>query len=411
MKKNFSNKVLWVAVLGILFNSCKEKQVEQSPNHSMDSHSSMHHDEVLDSAVARLTKPISKYVATNIKTVSPSWGVQVFAVDIPGRMTYDARNSTGISARISGRIEKLHIKYNYQPVQKGDPIMAIYSPELVSTQREVLLLKRSQSDQRMLSKAIQKLRYLGMSQQQINDVISKGDVQYRVTYYSPVSGYIMEQTANSPVQASLPVSSDLSEGMGDMSGSGSMSESALANNLAIPDRKNTSLSIREGQYLSTGKRLFTIYTNDNLLAEFSVNSQIASHLKVGQQILIDGKNQYDALILGEIGLIQPVYNEGQNFASIRVYLKNEDKKIGELLVGTLAIRSEESYWLPKDAVILLGNHAVLFRRMHHNFQSVPIDIGMRVNGMIEIKTDIEGWDIASNAAYLVDSESFISLNN
>ncbi|MCK7532523.1 MAG: efflux RND transporter periplasmic adaptor subunit [Marinilabiliales bacterium] len=59
-------------------------------------------------------------------------------VEALGAIGYDTREVGSLSARISGRIEKLYVRYRYQKITKGQRILDLYSPELVTAQQNPL---------------------------------------------------------------------------------------------------------------------------------------------------------------------------------------------------------------------------------------------------------------------------------
>ena len=64
-------------------------------------------------------------------------------VEALGSIAYDTRQVESISARVSGRVEKLYVRYRYQKINKGDRIMDIYSPELLTAQQNLLFLLKN----------------------------------------------------------------------------------------------------------------------------------------------------------------------------------------------------------------------------------------------------------------------------
>jgi Cu(I)/Ag(I) efflux system membrane fusion protein len=79
-----------------------------------------------------------------------------------GNIGYDTREVGSISARVSGRIEKLYVKYRYQRISKGQHILDIYSPELLTAQQNLLfLLKNDAGNTTMIQASKEKLLLLG----------------------------------------------------------------------------------------------------------------------------------------------------------------------------------------------------------------------------------------------------------
>jgi membrane fusion protein, copper/silver efflux system len=87
-----------------------------------------------------LLKPTNANSISSIKTVTPIRKTMVSKLNGNGLITYDTRQSYTIPVRFSGRVEKLYIRYNFQPVKKGQKILEAYSPDLVEAQRELLFL-------------------------------------------------------------------------------------------------------------------------------------------------------------------------------------------------------------------------------------------------------------------------------
>ncbi|MFY0255541.1 efflux RND transporter periplasmic adaptor subunit [Chitinophaga sp. 30R24] len=353
---------------------------------------------VIDSSIARLTKPVNTQVIATIPAISPESNTRIYSSEVSGVITYDTRNQTSISSRVGGRIERLLIKYNYQPVRVGQLIMEIYSPDLAAAQRELLYVARNTDN--MLPQAKQRLQLLGMQPAQINQVLKTGNILYRIPVYSNSSGYILEKsaTAASPIISPAPV-----EGvaMGGMEENVQVVGAVPATPVASP------VLLREGQYVNAGQSLFTIYQAKDLIAEFAFPPQLAARIKNGQKLLFYPIINNKALQPGNIGLIEPAFRNGENFTLARVYLDNNNYQVGQLLRAIVPIVYTEGWWLPKKAVWRSGNKSVVFKKENDGYVPVAVQTGVETKDMIQVITDIGDWKVATNAAYLVDSESFI----
>ena len=69
------------------------------------------------------------------------------------------------------------------------------------------------------------------------------------------------------------------------------------------------------------------------------------------------------------------------------------------------------WWVPASAVLQLGSKAVVFKNEGNVFVPKTVNTGMRNEGLVQIMESVSGWEIAKNAAYLVDSESFIRISS
>lgn len=366
-----------------------------------------HNDLVMDSSITRLTKPVNAQVIAAIPAISPESGTRIYASEVNGVITYDTRNQTSISSRVAGRVERLLIKYNYQPVKKGQLIMEIYSPDLAAAQRELLYVAHSSPD--MLAGARQRLQLLGMQPAQVDQVLRTGNVLYRIPVYSNSDGYILERSAVNTTAATPPPAAAAASGGDGMGSMGTGGASATAATQAAPAA--TPVLLREGQYVSAGQSLFTIYQAKSLVAEFAFPSQLAAGIKTGQPLLFYPTSDDNAMQSGAIGLIEPVFREGINFTLARVYLEDDHFQVGQLLYANVPIVYTSGWWLPKKAVWQLGNKSVLFRKEKDVYVPVAVETGIVAKDMIQVITNIGDWKVAFNASYLVDSESFIKTNN
>src|SRR5690606_28561843 len=112
-----------------------------------------------------------------------------------GIVTYDTRNIYTIPSQIGGRLEKVFLKYPFQTVKKGQKVAEIYSPELLTAQRELLFLLENDSQNEALIKgARERLRLLGASESQINYLVQKRQPQNTFSIYSPYNGYVIADT-------------------------------------------------------------------------------------------------------------------------------------------------------------------------------------------------------------------------
>ena len=402
MKRNYISKAI-IPILFFLAFSCKEKPADNHGDHTMR----------IDSSLLPLLKPVNEQIISTMPAIKVESGTRIFSVPVQGIIRFDRRKQVSIASRVAGRIERMNIKYNYQPVSKGQLIMEIYSPDLAAAQQELIYISRNDDNESLLQKAKQRLSLLGMQPAQIAQVIRSGKPLYRVPVYSSVSGYIVEQNVTNNASASLISSqqqtgSDGMNGMGGSSQGSTSSQNQGTNQTAI---EQTPVLVREGQYVAAGETIFTIYQSDNMVAEFSFIPSLASEIKKGQKLVFHTVSNPDKVMTGTIGLIEPTQRNGESFNVARVYLPDSDLQPGQLLTANIPVVKTNAWWLPEKAVLRLGNQSVVFKKDQSVFIPEAIKTGSTINGMIEILEDISEWQVAKNASYLVDSESFIRINS
>lgn len=398
MRKNYIVNIILIGlfVSAIGFISCKNKSVK-------DAHAGHSKEMTIDSSIASLAKPVNAQVVSTIPVITPESGSRIFSAEIKGQITYDTRNQTSISSRVAGRIEKLYIKYNYQPVKQGQLIMEIYSPDLAAAQRELLFIARSGNDDNMLSKAKQRLSLLGMQPNQINQILKNGNILYRVPVYSNATGYILEKQvatlSNAPTSTTNSATS--TDGMDNMGAAASSSISSA------PSIQTTPVMVREGQYVGAGQSLFTIYRTGSIVAEFALKPELASQVKRGQKLIFNTIANAEKVYTGNIGLIQPIVRSRENFTLARVYISNKDLLPGQLVSANIPVVYKGGWWLPRKAVWQSGNKSIVFKKQGDVFVPMQVETSVEAEGMVMVTTAIGDWQVAGNASYLVDSESFI----
>lgn len=363
----------------------------------------------IDSNLAHLLKPSNEQIVSTLPLIKADYGTRIFTEEAQGIINYDSRNQASVASRVSGRVERLWIKYNYQPVRKGQLIMEVYSPDLAAAQQELLFLKRTETDSKMLAGARQRLMLLGMTISGVDQLIKTGKVNYRIPVYSNADGYILEKSAavSAPSIAGSTASAAGSDGMSGMGGSGSSAGAAVPAAPASP--ANAPVMLREGQYVSAGQSLFTIYNAGQLVAEFALKPALASLVKKGDRFAFYKTADKSTIQTSSIGLIQPVFKDGENFTIARVYLNKPNFRVGELLTARIPVLLPPSWWLPEAAAVSLGTKTIVFKKEGNVVVPKIVKTGITISGMLQIKEDISGWELSGNAAYLVDSESFIKM--
>lgn len=366
-------------------------------------------------SLAYIVKPTQELVLSDIKTVKPSVGKRFGESTFQGIINYNTNNWNAISSRISGRIERLYVKYNNQAVFRGQKLLDIYSPDLAAAQQELLFLQRNQ-EMALLNQARTKLKLLGMSEGQINRVLKTGRVDHVVSIYSPYSGYLAEEGGGSSQSLSVATSAAASGGGGDgMGGMGVSSASVPPKSVPMPPvAGNAPLVIREGQYVTAGQKLFSLINPTSVWAEFYASPDELKELKRGTRVVISAADSPRQEIQATVSLVQPYYNESSNFSLVRATVKNAEEqwRVGQLIRVRKENGGISGTWLPRTAVLQLGNRSVAFIKKEGGF--VPVDLRMAslLGDWVNIGNSIPAnSEVAVNAWFLVDTESFIKVES
>ena len=354
-----------------------------------------------------LLKPTNAMVTSSIKTITPQEKVQDLKAEANGIITYDTRRSASIPIRFGGRIEKLAIRYNFQPVRKGQKLLEIYSPELLTAQRELLYLTTSDKENiQLIDGAKEKLRLLGISESQISKLVSSGKESYSFPVYSPVNGYVIE---DGPLTDGVSIENSSDNSSMD----GGMTAGSSTGSIRTSANQNTELSIREGMYVNAGQEIFKVVNTDYVWAEFDVYQRDAASIKVNDPVTLISGNTSEK-IEAKVNFIQPFFKDGESFVKVRCYLLNPGEKlgIGQLVSASFKLSSGPSLWIPLSARLDLGSSEIAFTKRRGVFRPKEIITGKQSGDWIEIVSGLESGDsIAYNAQFMVDSESFIKVRN
>ncbi|MCC9167437.1 efflux RND transporter periplasmic adaptor subunit [Pontibacter harenae] len=362
-----------------------------------------------------LLRPANSTIISSIATVEPEYKSMQTSLEMEGIITYDPRRVYNIPARIAGRIEKLYVTYNNQPISKGQKLMEIYSPELVTAQQELLyLVKNSPEDVQLIAAAKQKLSFLGATQAQINRLIRTGEASYTFALYSPYDGYVTELNTEAPTATiSLPSRTGTSGGGMDAMGGGSTQGMSSRSSAVTGSMQNQRIQLREGMYVNTGQTLFRVVNTDQLWAEFNVPAGEINSLAKGAPVQITFPQIPGEHLQATVDLVQPYFEAGENFAKVRVYLTGQQKlaMVGQLVKGRASYATDSALWIPREAVLDLGTQSVAFRKVNSVFEPVVVTTGTTEERQVQVLSGLQqGEAIAANAQFLVDSESFVKVN-
>ncbi len=396
----------------VIFSSCKDKGIQTSA--TKEEWTCSMHPEIIrdkpgscpicgmdlikkvDNAVAindiqlnDLLQPTDRFVVSSVQVTTLQRKEVPVEVDALGTVAYDTRLVNTISARVSGRIEKLYVKYRYQHIMKGQKIMDIYSPELLTTEQELLfLLKNDPSNASLINAAKQKLLLLGVSQSQLQQIIKSRKPSLTIAVYSNYSGHIHE-AGNLMPGASNGEKMDLS-------------------------RVTEELPVKEGMYVEKGQNIFQLYDVSRSWVLLNIFPEYLSLVKKGDAVRVIPETAPNKDFRAKIDFVEPFYRKENKTVTARVYFNNSQLQIpvGSQVKATIFSNNKEADWIPKDAVLSLGIDNVVFIKESGGFKAPKVGTGLNYQNLVQVISGLNATDsIAANAQFLTDSESFIKTNN
>ena len=287
---------------------------------------------------------------------------------LTGTLNFDQTKVNDVSARVSGRIEKLYFKKPGDYVTKGAPLYDIYSEELNNAKQEYLLAlqKKATLDNSVINfddvieAAKNKLLLWGMSEQQIRNINKDALVNPRTTFFSTASGYITEQ------------------------------------------------DLKEGDYVSEGGSIVKLSGLSTLWVEAQVYATQLSQLNKAKDVMVEIPDFPGKKIPGKISFQNPELNPATRINLIRIIIPNEGNQLKPGMPAYVTVKTGgvNALFLPSDAVLRDGKMAMVWLQTSQNkFKSVMVETGLESGDMIEIKSGIHQNDeVVTSGAYLLQSE-------
>jgi RND family efflux transporter MFP subunit len=277
----------------------------------------------------------------------------------------DERRMATITTKIMGYVEKLHVNYTGQHVQKGQPLYDLYSPDLLSAQSEYLdAFKNSRSqDSGLLQSARLRLLNWDVTESQIADLEKRGAPQKAITVVSPASGIVTEKM------------------------------------------------IVEGQNIEPGMQLYKIVDYSRVWVDGALYQQDVPLVNVGQEGTVELDYYPGERFHGKVTYIAPEMNMESRTLKIRLELANTKAiKMKPGMNATVTIHSvmkTSAVTVPDQAVIRSGLRTiVVLAKGGGYFEPREIKTGGSAGGYTEIVQGVdEGEDIVISSQFLIDSES------
>jgi Cu(I)/Ag(I) efflux system membrane fusion protein len=339
--------------------------------------------------LSTLIRPTNGYVISSIPVTTIENRSENIKVDALGIVAYDTREVGTISARVAGRIEKLYIRFRYQKIVVGQKIMDIYSPELLTAQQHLLfLLKNDLANTSFINTAKEKLLLLGMSNEQLQQVIKIQKPSFTISVYSKYNGHIHEASGEMKSGSSNPgVMKDI--------------------NLTTEE-----LSLKEGMYIQKGQSIFSVYNLSKVWALLNIYADNQGLIKRGNAVQLTAETAPENNFTGRVDFIEPYFRKENKTLSVRVYFDNSKLQlpVGSQVKAKISGSPQMADWLSKESIVSLGLNKVVFVKAPGGFIPHIVATGFTNNGKIQILNGLAVTDsVAQNAQFLIDSESFIKI--
>ncbi len=293
-----------------------------------------------------------------------------------GKIDYNEENIFIVSSKISGWIEKLYVDYTGKPVRKGQPLLEIYSPDLVTTQQEYLLALKNkkligetqfasirEGAESLLNSTRQRLLYWDIPESLIKGLEESGEVRKTLRLESPVNGVVVQK------------------------------------------------NVIEGLHIKEGMSLYQIADLSTIWVYVSIYDNEVPWVRVGQSATMELSYLPGKVLQGRVAYIYPYLDEKARDVKVRLEFPNPGMDLKPGMYANVWIKTpaiEDAIVVPSEAVIRSGQRNLVFvTRGNGRFEPREVRIGEESdNGKIRIVSGLlENEEVVISAQFLLDSES------
>lgn len=289
-----------------------------------------------------------------------------------GTVAYDETRLASVTPKISGWVEHLAVDFTGAPVRRGQPLMDVYSPALVTAQEELILASRLVADApegraldnatQLLASARRRLAYWDIPDEEIRRIEESGQPSKTLTLRSPATGIVVEK------------------------------------------------NVVEGDRIAPGMTVYRIADLSRVWVEAEVFEKDLSLVAEGQEAVVTFEAYPGRDFTGRVTYVHPTVSVQSRTARVRMELDNRDQVLKPGMYANIELQGlsrPSTLMVPRSAVIATGERELVFVQAPDG-ALVPhaVRTGRTAGRMIEILEGVrEGERLVSSAAFLVDAES------
>jgi multidrug efflux pump subunit AcrA (membrane-fusion protein) len=281
-----------------------------------------------------------------------------------------------VARRDLARIERLHVSYTGQAVKRGEPLLALYSPELVSTQQELLLAARYQKEtaaspfpdvaeggSSLFEAARERLRLWDIPQSEIDRLLRTGRTRKALDLMAPSDGYV------------------------------------------------TKLDVREGSEIRPDDPLYTIADLSHVWVYADVYQSELPWVALGQKATVELSYLPEERFEGRVDYVYPVLEGRTRTVKVRIDLPNPDGVLKPDMWANVTIATEPLHdvlAVPEEAVLRSGKRTLVMLALGDGrFEPREVTLGVSTgDGWVQIRSGLhEKEEIVTSGQFLLDSES------
>ncbi|OAI06957.1 MULTISPECIES: efflux RND transporter periplasmic adaptor subunit [Methylomonas] len=322
-----------------------------------------------------LTISPEKIQKLGVKTEKVQYRDLVRSIRAPGSIQVDERRLHVINAKFEGWIQRLLVNSTGQAVKRGQPLLEVYSPDLLTAQQEYLIAKQGEASlqqaspqalataQQLTRNALKRLNYWDIGQAQLQRLQEQDRVIETLSLQSPVNGVVMEKPAV------------------------------------------------DGMRFMPGEILFQIADLSRVWLIVDVFEPDLEWVKMGQAVVVAFKAYPDKSFQGQVGFVYPTLNTDTRTVKVRVDMDNAQGFLRPGLYGSVELLTSQQQHrelsVPDSAILDSGTRqVVLVQEDEGRFEPRPVKIGHQTGGFSEVLEGLQDGDnVVTRANFLIDAES------
>src|SRR5213594_2314272 len=309
-----------------------------------------------------------------VRTAPVSYAPLAQEIRAVGTVEYDERKLTRVNLRVSGWIEQVFVNAIGQSVRAGQPMLTLYSPDLLATQDEYLLALKAQTQLEgsplpearqdaaaLVASARERLRLWNLNDEQIAAVERRGKAERVLTVYAPSSGIVLKRQA-------LP-----------------------------------------GNYVEPGTTLYELADLSTVWIHGDIYGSEITAVRLNQSAEVTFEAYPGETFRGKVAYIYPYLNEATRTVRVRMEFANPHLKLKPGMYGNVMLHVDAGRRLvvPKEAVLDSGLRQLVFLDLGQGvYQPYPVKLGRRSQEYVEVLEGVkEGDRVVTSANFLLDAES------
>jgi len=291
-----------------------------------------------------------------------------------GKIEVDETKLAFVNTKVAGWVKKLFVDYTGKEVVKGQPLLSIYSPDLVTAQEEYLLALRARASQpkgsaaetsdaseSLVASAKRRLLLWDISEQQIADLEKAGTPQTEITLLAPQNGIVMEKM------------------------------------------------VLEGAYVMPGMNLYKIADLSSVWVIADIYEYEVPLVKLGQQAQVTLPYYAGATLAATVSYINPSLDPMSRTVKVRLSMKNPGLLLKPEMFANveLSVGGGRRLVIPSEAVLDSGPRQIVYvEKKPGTYEMREVRLGARGDKFVEVLSGIRaGEKVVASGNFLIDSET------